>query len=499
MSVRFPEIDIDPHPRFTIYSAGNLGEVAPQRLSPMSWSLVGTPMERGTRRLITSVWGERSWAQGDHYVFLGYFGCRPYHNLSAYAHLSRQLPKVRPEDVTAAYFEDVEPPKVAEGREGMFGRAAAVPRLVRELGRLGPTLRRLEEQVMLVEDLARTGIELRSEAGLTEALLRAADLIDDAWAAHIVTTTGLVPLIVVQRSVNKRLLGGYGEVEPWLNRPRELVWSRLHDFVGRPGELQPGEFLDSSFYEVADDRLPWRQFAVRHRALLEGNAIGTGVLDPAEAQWSMLSPARRRIAKAMARVVGETMASREHSKSLVMRLLHVHRRILPHLAAVWGVDEQLWPYLTIEEFRRIYREPGLVGRAEPRRTACDMAIQTPMPEHLDLTSGVPAAWASDVPKNARGVSPGRVTGVAVYPDEEEDFPEDMPCILVCESADADVAPLLGFVGGVLTQRGSDMSHIAILSREYHIPAVVGCALVKEIKPGDIVTIDGTTGEVYVEN
>ena len=499
MSVRFPEIDVDPHPRFPVYSAGNLGEVAPQRLSPMSWSLVGTPMERGTRRLIKNVWGERAWAQGDHYVFLGYFGCRPYHNLSAYSYLARQLPKVQPEDVAAAYFEDVEPPAVAPGRESMLGRYAAVPRLVRELGRLGPTLRRLEEQVTLVEDVARIGIDLRSEAGLMEALLRAADLLDDAWAAHIVTTTGLVPLTVLQRSVNKRLLGGHGDVEPWLNRPRELVWSRLHAFAGRPGELLPGEFLDSSFYEVADDRMPWRQFAVRHRALLDGSATSSGVLDPAEAQWSMLSPGRGRLAKAMARIVGETMASREHSKSLVMRLLHVHRRLLPPLAQVWGVDAQLWPYLTIEEFRRVYREPGLVDRAKPRRVACEHAIQTPMPEHLDLTGGLPQARAPEVARQARGVSPGRVTGRAVYPDDEDDFPEDMPCVLVCESADADVAPLLGFVGGVLTQRGSDMSHIAILAREYCLPAVVGSALAKEIKPGDIVTIDGTTGEVYVED
>ncbi|MEO3786703.1 PEP-utilizing enzyme [Actinocorallia sp. B10E7] len=495
MTGRFPEIDIDPHPRFGVYSAGNLGEVAPQRLSPMSWSLVGTPMERGTRRLVRNVWGERAWAQGDHYVFLGYFGCRPYHNLSAYAHLSRQLPRVRPEDVTAAYFEGVESPPSAAARESRLGKAAAVPRLVRELGRLGPTLRRLEEDVYVLESLARTAITLRSEAGLTETVLKAADLLDDAWAAHIVTTTGLVPLTVLQRSLNDRVLGRYGEVEPYLNRPRELVWSRLHRFAGGD-DLLPGEFLDSSFYEVADDRLPWQPYAVRHRVVAEGTAHSSGVLDPAEAQWGMLGKTRGRIVKSLARVVGETMASREHSKSLVMRLLHVHRRVLPHLAAAWNTDDDLWPYLTIEEFRRLYREPGLAERVPARRAAVESALRTPMPEHLDMTGGVPRVWADDLPKKARGVSPGKVTGVVVH--AEDDFPEDVPCILVCESADADVAPLLGYVDGVLTQRGSDMSHIAILAREYHLPAVVGCALVKELKPNDMVTINGTTGEVYVE-
>lgn len=491
MSTQFPEIDIDPHPRFTVYSAGNLGEVAPQRLSPMSWSLVGTPMERGTRRLVRRVWGERAWAQGDHYVFLGYFACRPYHNLSAYSFLAQQLPKVSPRDVTAAYFEAVTPPATCAGGEGWFARIAALPRLVGEFARLGPDLRRLEEEAAVLEDLARGE---PGEAALTEVLLRLRSVLDDAWAAHVLATASLVPLTVLQRAVNQRLLGRYGEVEPWLNRPRELVWERLHEFASAG---QAGEFLDSSFYEVADDQPPWQAFAVRHRALARGSTADEGLLDPADAQWGMLTPRRRAAVRALAGTLGETMASREHSKSLVMRLLHVHRRVLPRLAGIWGVAADLWPYLTIEEFRRIHREPALAQRAEPRRTACVEAISVPMPEHLDLTGGTPRAWAPDTPPAARGVSPGRVTGVAVFPDDELPV-TDLPCVLVCESADADVAPLLAFVGGVLTQRGSTMSHIAILAREYRIPAVVGSAAARQIKPGDIVTIDGSTGEVHAE-
>jgi pyruvate,water dikinase len=61
-----------------------------------------------------------------------------------------------------------------------------------------------------------------------------------------------------------------------------------------------------------------------------------------------------------------------------------------------------------------------------------------------------------------------------------------------------VAPLLGFVDGVLTERGSEMSHIAILAREHRIPAVVGYADAGQLKPGDLITIDGGSGEVHVE-
>jgi phosphohistidine swiveling domain-containing protein len=494
----FPAIDIDPHPSLRVYSAGNLGEVAPQRLSPMSWSLVGTTMERATRKLVRQVWGTLPWAQGSYYVFLGYFACRPYHNLSAYAHLARQLPKVTPHDMTAAYFEGVEPPSTdTHGRESALRRYAALPRMLRRLAQLGSEINRLEEEVGILEDLARRAIARRSEAGMYEVLMRAAPLLEDGWATHILTTTSLVPLTVLQRQVHRRLVTAAKGIEAWLNRPRELVWGRLHDFAGEPGDFAPGEFLDSSFYEVAEDQEPWRRFVVRHRAPAGGLDRNDGVLGPDEALWGMLAPGRRRVVQSVARMIGETMAAREHSKSVVMRLLHVHRRLLPELAAVWSVPADGWPYLTIEEFRRVHREPRLLARVAPRRAECQAAVEVPMPEHLDLSGATAVPWDSGARRPARGVSPGRVTGVVITP-ETDDPPEDVPCILVCASADADVAPMLGLVDGVVTERGSEMSHIAILAREHRIPAVVGYAGASGLRPGDLITIDGGSGEVHVE-
>nr|QLJ96936.1 hypothetical protein HZU44_18845 [Micromonospora carbonacea] len=497
MRTGFPAIDVDPHPDFRIYSAGNLGEVAPQRLSPMSWSLVGTPMERGTRRLVRQVWGTVPWAEGSHYVFLGYFGCRPYHNLSAYSHLAGQFPRVSPRDVTEAYFEGVEPPPVrSHGREGAVRRYAAIPRMLRVWGRLNQTINRLEEEVTVLEDLARRAVGRGSEAGMYEVLLRAEPMLADGWAAHIVTTSCVVPMTVAQRELHRRVPGA-GGAEAWLNRPRELVWSRMYDAVGTPGDFAPGEFLGSSFYEVADADDPWQRFVVRHSSPATGaGARPDGVLELDEALWGMLPPVRRRLVQGTARMIGDMMAAREHSKSVVMRLLHLHRRILPELAAAWRLPGGRWPYLTIEEFRRAHREPGLLEHAEQRREECLRAVDAPMPEHLDLTGAVGVPWGAEARRLARGVSPGRVTGVVVT--SADDMPEDGPCVLVCASADADVAPLLGFVDGVLTQRGSEMSHIAILAREHRIPAVVGYADAAALRTGDMITIDGRSGDVHVE-
>ena len=500
MRTGFPEIDTDPHPDFRVYSAGNLGEVAPQRLSPMAWSLVGTPMERGTRELVRQVWGLTPWAEGSHYVFLGYFACRPYHNLAAYSHLATQFPKVTPRDVTAAYFEGVAPPEVhTHGRESLLRRYGAAPRMIRLWGRLGARIDRVEEQTAVLEDLARRAIENGGEAAMCEVLFKAAPLLDEGWAAHILSTSSLVPMAVLQRRLYRRLVPGGDGIEDFLNRPRELVWGRMADFAGEPGALAPGEFLDSSFYEVADGLDPWRRFAVRHTpTAAAAESRDEGIVGMDEALYGMLPPGKRRVVQAAARMVGEMMASREHSKSVVMRLLHLHRRILPELAAKWSVPEQVWPYLTIEEFRTAYRETGLLERAARRRDECLRAIELPMPENLDLSGTEAAPWDAGARRAARGVSPGRVTGVVITP-QTQDIPDDVALILVCVSADADVAPLLRLADGVVTERGSAMSHIAILAREHRIPAVVGYADAALLKPGDLVTIDGGRGEVHAES
>jgi pyruvate,water dikinase len=96
------------------------------------------------------------------------------------------------------------------------------------------------------------------------------------------------------------------------------------------------------------------------------------------------------------------------------------------------------------------------------------------------------------------VSPGTASGVVVSSSVDE-LPDADALILVCESADAEVHPLLPFVSGVVAARGSELSHIAILAREFGIPAVVGYRDAMRLIPGTVISINGTTGEVRVEN
>ena len=490
-------VDTDPHPYFRIYSAGNFGEVAPQRLSPMSWSLVGEPMERATRRLVRRLWGRRIWAEGSHFSFLGYFGCRPYHNLAAYCHLSRSIPGLDPTHVTAAYFEGIDPPaEIKALREPATRRVFSSGRLVRELHDTGPRLRELEEKVADLEAGVRAAHTTGSPIAAYTLIEQAREVLDDCWGVHILTTASLVPLRQLQKRAYAKLVRHPDEVAQWLGRPRELVWDRLHRAAGTGDPYGPGDFLNSSFYEVADSHDPWREYVVRHRVHASGTGGNDTLVAPAEALAGMLSPWKRHTVRALATTVGETMAGREHSKSLVMRTLHVFRRLLPDLTAHLGVPADRWPYLTIKEVAGLPQQPGLARRAEPRVEACRAALAVPMPEHLDLSAdnGAQRPWMPTAVRTTRGVAPGIAVGAVMTPDD--DLP-DGPCVLVCESADADVAPLLPFVSGVLTERGSELSHIAILSREYGIPCVVGYTAATSLDAKSTVSINGSTGEVIV--
>jgi pyruvate,water dikinase len=95
-----------------------------------------------------------------------------------------------------------------------------------------------------------------------------------------------------------------------------------------------------------------------------------------------------------------------------------------------------------------------------------------------------------------GCCPGVVTGpVKVLRTPNEDAKLDGE-ILVAERTDPGWVPLYPAVSGLLIERGSILSHSAIVAREMGIPTIVGIAgLVETLKTGQVVTMDGAAGTV----
>jgi pyruvate,water dikinase len=71
-------------------------------------------------------------------------------------------------------------------------------------------------------------------------------------------------------------------------------------------------------------------------------------------------------------------------------------------------------------------------------------------------------------------------------------------ILVCPITAPSWGPVFGKIRGAVSDIGGIMSHAAIVSREYGMPAVVGTGrATKVIKTGDRVRVDGDSGVVTV--
>ncbi len=101
--------------------------------------------------------------------------------------------------------------------------------------------------------------------------------------------------------------------------------------------------------------------------------------------------------------------------------------------------------------------------------------------------------------NGIGGSPGVVEGIARVVLHEGQF-DDVRAgdILVCQMTNPAWVVLFTKIVGLVTDAGGTVSHPAVLSREFGIPAVVGTSVAtQQIHTGDRVRIDGTTGIVEI--
>ncbi|MCE0761967.1 pyruvate, phosphate dikinase [Pseudonocardia kujensis] len=110
-----------------------------------------------------------------------------------------------------------------------------------------------------------------------------------------------------------------------------------------------------------------------------------------------------------------------------------------------------------------------------------------------------------------GASPGRVTGKAVFSSEEAaDAGEDEDLVLIRPETSPQDVPGMAVSVGVITGTGGLVSHAAVVARGWGLPAVVGAEDLEitgegartrdgrfTIAAGDLVTLDGTTGEIWL--
>lgn len=117
----------------------------------------------------------------------------------------------------------------------------------------------------------------------------------------------------------------------------------------------------------------------------------------------------------------------------------------------------------------------------------------------------------DVIGEGIAASPGAATGRIVFSSQEAlaCAARDEPCILVRRETSPEDIRGMHAAAGVLTERGGMTSHAAVIGRGLGLPCVVGAARMRfhlqrglllsadgrRFRAGDMITIDGTTGQV----
>jgi phosphotransferase system enzyme I (PtsI) len=148
----------------------------------------------------------------------------------------------------------------------------------------------------------------------------------------------------------------------------------------------------------------------------------------------------------------------------------------------------------------IARDPSLedairlaTGEGEPAAWAVERAIDSFRALLLDL-GGYMAERAGDL-DDVRDRAVARLLGQPMPGVPER----DTPYILVADDlAPADTVTLSSErVLALVTVRGGPTSHTAILARSLGLPAIVACAAAASLREGELVEVDGGTGQIRV--
>lgn len=110
----------------------------------------------------------------------------------------------------------------------------------------------------------------------------------------------------------------------------------------------------------------------------------------------------------------------------------------------------------------------------------------------------PGTSRKDVLIKGDAASPGIAAGpVKILKSPKELSKVTSGDVLVAEMTNPDYVPAMKKAVAIVTERGGRTSHASIVSRELGIPAVVGAAgIMKAVKDGLVVTVDGSKGEIY---
>jgi hypothetical protein len=469
-------LDAVPPGAGTIISGYNFREVAPTRLSPLSWSVVGAGMEIGFRDMARALGMPVADPAPQ---FVAYVGFSPFHVLSSIQSLLHAVPGIRGDDLWDLLLggrpDDL--PQDAPPRTTLRQAIGTV----RQLKLVSTFSRRVATAACAVDEVEHAALEVLaapSDVRIARLWPDAVRVARQAWAAHVATTSQMVIAAAALRRVIEREASGE-EYRMILT----LAGFRGSDAstVPTPGRLddERDRFVT---YEVVD-----RALAFAPPPDVEEPAPPSASPGPVRGIGPpRLGGAGERLIGALSYALGE----RERTKAVGLRALHTLRLLVDQLkspaldvVAFVGSDE-LFSRSDNELERLAERRADELARAIREPVAIDY-VRT---ARLQLRSLQRPVATLTKPMGGRSLAPGWAQGELV----RDPFASNRP-VLFGRTIEAQLI-MRGMPVAVVSELGSPLSHIAILCRELNIPCVAGI----HVDPGHehtAVVVDGWTGMV----
>jgi rifampicin phosphotransferase len=196
------------------------------------------------------------------------------------------------------------------------------------------------------------------------------------------------------------------------------------------------------------------------------------------------------------------MILREEQRFYWQKTLALQRSLALRLGRLLSLGDSIF-FATFDELRRVVGGAALPVEEITRRKAEFTRLERTWVSNYPafLRGNQPLLEEHEAADVLRGqpVSPGVARGrarVLVTPGDLDSIRRGE--VLVTRGADPGWTVIFGRISGLVMETGGQLSHAAVVAREYGLPAVAGASGVTQIlKDGQRVEVDGTSGLVRV--
>lgn len=275
------------------------------------------------------------------------------------------------------------------------------------------------------------------------------------------------------------------------------------------GELQ--EFLDlygdRSFEELKLESLPLRNNPALLKELISWAKKNPSVFKAAHKSETSIELSF--LGKKVLRFTRDAIAMREATRLWRGKYYHLLRQLVLTLAHEHKKHDASWSEFSIYDFFSLTPEEWLKLSKEEaqslmRKRKVWQTKKKNFPEAIQWVESEPMPAAehgiSNGELSGQGVSPGNTEGMALVLDNPQDAlnGDYKNFILVTKNTDPAWVYIMSRSQGLISEKGSLLSHTAIIGRELNIPTIVGVRHATQIiKTGDLLRIDASKGTIEI--